>query len=607
MGIVDRRCTKGLNARQVQHKLPMRNPAAESQQGQRKAVKDSTETKVTVVQFNYVIVGAGSAGLNALQAILETDSQASILIIDKHDNPGGSWNDFYPYAKLHQPHIFFGVSGLDWDIEDPSTLASRAEVLSHFQDYTKSAEERFDVTFRWQCTFVGASRMNTTRWRVEVRTLNTNTTALMEASHVIDARAFNYDGRYTSSGGKVMSGIMTSTSHDRVIECEPEQLPCVVDANPTSCLFVVIGGGKTGMDSALYLLDNAPQGSEICIVTGRSKYFINRDFVYQQDRSAEGHPALWEIWLSTWLKYDGNNAHQLFREMEREGSLLRVGSDEPCMFMGGVLSCTEAERIRSGAVIVDNDYFLKVEDLAKHTRVILKHGSPIETNKQVVLINCRSSFQGRENAFTKFEHPVASNGILTVGTLLGVSTGANAYILTKLMAASQLDHMKFWAAEDTQKSTLDFQIKLLLCGTLNWVMAMQKLGSHQVTTLDLSNWQQSRKGERATSFLSALPMLTSQAQRFCRMLMPISDPNGPTFGAAAIKSVPPITQMPATASPAPAYQIMPTQAHTIAATGAEAATDVPGVPSRRSSLCPETAELDDSKTTKSCFYPCSVM
>ena len=37
-------------------------------------------------------------------------TNASIIIVDKHHQPGGHWNDAYPFVRLHQPSAFYGVN-----------------------------------------------------------------------------------------------------------------------------------------------------------------------------------------------------------------------------------------------------------------------------------------------------------------------------------------------------------------------------------------------------------------------------------------------------------------------------------------------------------------
>ncbi|MGB1463854.1 MAG: NAD(P)/FAD-dependent oxidoreductase, partial [Parvibaculales bacterium] len=74
---------------------------------------------------------------------LLTESDADMVIVDRHAKPGGHWNVAYPFVRLHQPSSFFGVAsrelsrfekdkvGFNKGLYD---LASGAEVSAYFDD-----------------------------------------------------------------------------------------------------------------------------------------------------------------------------------------------------------------------------------------------------------------------------------------------------------------------------------------------------------------------------------------------------------------------------------------------------------------------------------------
>src|SRR5215467_8015723 len=58
---------------------------------------------------DYLIVGSGANGMIfADQLLSETD--AEILIVDRHHMPGGHWNDAYSFVRLHQPSAFSSLT-----------------------------------------------------------------------------------------------------------------------------------------------------------------------------------------------------------------------------------------------------------------------------------------------------------------------------------------------------------------------------------------------------------------------------------------------------------------------------------------------------------------
>ena len=61
------------------------------------------------VKADYLIVGSGAMGMAFADVIL-TESDATLVMVDRHDKPGGHWNDAYPFVRLHTPSAFYGVS-----------------------------------------------------------------------------------------------------------------------------------------------------------------------------------------------------------------------------------------------------------------------------------------------------------------------------------------------------------------------------------------------------------------------------------------------------------------------------------------------------------------
>ena len=79
----------------------------------------------------------------AFADVLLTESEATVIIIDKYHQPGGHWNVAYPFVRLHQPSSFYGVSSAELSKNKKDEvgfnkglydLASGAAVLAYFDD-----------------------------------------------------------------------------------------------------------------------------------------------------------------------------------------------------------------------------------------------------------------------------------------------------------------------------------------------------------------------------------------------------------------------------------------------------------------------------------------
>ena len=62
-----------------------------------------------ILEADYLIIGSGAVGM-AFADILVTETDATIIIVDRYAKPGGHWNVAYPFVTLHQPSHFYGVS-----------------------------------------------------------------------------------------------------------------------------------------------------------------------------------------------------------------------------------------------------------------------------------------------------------------------------------------------------------------------------------------------------------------------------------------------------------------------------------------------------------------
>ena len=65
---------------------------------------------INKLEADYLVIGAGAMGMAFVDELRKQDPQCSIVIVDRHANPGGHWNDAYPFVTLHQPALFYGVN-----------------------------------------------------------------------------------------------------------------------------------------------------------------------------------------------------------------------------------------------------------------------------------------------------------------------------------------------------------------------------------------------------------------------------------------------------------------------------------------------------------------
>jgi cation diffusion facilitator CzcD-associated flavoprotein CzcO len=61
------------------------------------------------IEADYLVLGGG-AMVMAFTDTLITESEASVVIVDRAHQPGGHWTTAYPFVRLHQPSAYYGVN-----------------------------------------------------------------------------------------------------------------------------------------------------------------------------------------------------------------------------------------------------------------------------------------------------------------------------------------------------------------------------------------------------------------------------------------------------------------------------------------------------------------
>jgi hypothetical protein len=217
------------------------------------------------ISADYLIMGAGAAGMAFADTVF-TETEATMVIVDRHDRPGGHWNDAYPFVRLHQPSSFYGVGSAPLGtgrIEEvgPNAgfyeLAAGHEVLGHFDLVMR---ERFLPSGRVR--FFPMSEVGDDR---------TVTSLLSGERCAVDARKF-VDATYSKM--QVPSTATPSYAVAPEVRCVP--LNALPRMAPDYDEFVVIGAGKTAMDACVWMLENGVDPDRITWIMPRDSWVLNR-------------------------------------------------------------------------------------------------------------------------------------------------------------------------------------------------------------------------------------------------------------------------------------------------------------------------------------------
>jgi hypothetical protein len=383
------------------------------------------------------IVGAGITGLNALfVARRYLSSEARIILVDRRQRAGGMWLDTYDYVRLHQPHPFFTAGNIEWTLgKEREHLAGKDEVLEHLQHCLEVIKQDIQLT-----ELFGYELEDTEEAGGTVRI-----TCRSHDGRVIDIEA---DRLIKAYGQRIEANEPLELSSERVRSVSPEQLDVRgAEMRASGAPVWVVGGGKTGMDTAHALITGQP-GREVNLLAGPGTFFINRDRAFPRGlrRWWAGEPIS-GVLTQLARRFDGTNETEVMDWYRSEhGTWLTPESGN---FLAAFLSEAENETITSGLNDVVTDYLVDVADRNGSSEVILRSGAtkPCEPGSWVV--NCTGSLLRGEHPYEPYTSP--SGRVLSIqnrsSTLPFPLGGTAAYFLTHLMFLDRLAQVPLYEAD----------------------------------------------------------------------------------------------------------------------------------------------------------------
>jgi NAD(P)-binding Rossmann-like domain len=328
---------------------------------------------MTTIDTDYLIVGAGAAGLAFADALI-AESDADVVIVDRRDRPGGHWNDAYPFVRLHQPSAYYGVNSLPLgdsiDEDGPNAgwygRATGAEICDYFQRVLEQLLASGRLRFFGECDYAGD-------WSSEHRLVSRPT----GESSTVRARRRVVDATYLSPA--VPSTHTPSFAVDPNVRLIP--INDLVTLSEPGSGYTVLGAGKTAMDACGWLLDSGVEPEAIRWIRPRDIWLLDRAF--QQPLELVG--SLMEgLSLQVQAAACAENIADLFRRLEACGQLVRLDpAVKPTMYRGATISQTELEDLR----LVENVVRLGRVTHIGEAHIALEGGS-IPTDDKQIYVDC---------------------------------------------------------------------------------------------------------------------------------------------------------------------------------------------------------------------------
>ncbi len=329
-----------------------------------------------VERHDLCIVGAGIAGLNALVVASEyLGPDGSVVLLDRRARPGGMWVDTYDYVQLHQPHPMFTAGNIPWQLDkDPSHLATKGEVLDHLKHCYEVATDRVNVVemFGWE---EESHQELDGVVRIRCRS-NTGETRVIEADKLIRAPGFAIE---PSEPLQLSSTRVHSVSPDH---CDMRGSKIAASDAPVW----VVGGGKTGMDTAHTLITEDP-GREVNLIAGSGVLFVNRDELYPDGlRRWWGGSHAGQVFRELAGRFDGTNGAEVRRWFHERAGISLI--PEPQTFFLANLSERENRTISDGLRRVLVDHLEDVVDRDGRAELILRSGDSLTVEPGSWFVNC---------------------------------------------------------------------------------------------------------------------------------------------------------------------------------------------------------------------------
>jgi hypothetical protein len=327
---------------------------------------------VVVLEADYVIVGAGAAGMAFADALID-HADVSVVMVDRRHGVGGHWLDAYPFVRLHQASAFYGVAstllgGGRIQQDGPEVgLHERAAAPEICAYYSRVLHERLlgsgKVSFYPSCEYVGEGRF--------VSVISGKRHEVRHQPRVVDAHYLAPEiPASTPPPFATADGVHVVPVNDLVkLDHAPSQ-------------YVIVGSGKTATDACIWLLGNGVEADAICWVRPRDPWMLNRAVV-QPDPAVFMGMAADTMQAAT----EATSPVDFFSRLEEAGVMLRIDrSVTPTMAKTPTLAQWELDQLRTIENVVRLGHLRRVE----RTRLVFGEGE-VAMAKDAVVVHCAAS------------------------------------------------------------------------------------------------------------------------------------------------------------------------------------------------------------------------
>jgi NAD(P)-binding Rossmann-like domain len=371
------------------------------------------------IEADYLVVGAGAMGMAFIDTLV-SETEARVVLVDRNHQPGGHWTTAYPFVRLHQPSAFYGVNSLrlgsdaidqvGWN-EGLYELATAGEVCAYY-----------DHVMRQQLLPTGqVSYFPMSEYRGEGRfaTLAGTDYTVNVARRVVDATYM-----------RVMVPSMRPPPYEVAagVECVP---PNDLPRHAAHERYVIVGAGKTGIDTCLWLLGHGIAPDRLTWIMPRDSWLLDRATIQPGSLFADRIKASFAARLGA--VRDATSVEDLFSRLEDSGVLLRIDpAVRPTMYRCATVTPAELEQLRRITDVVRMGHLLRID-----ADEMVLDGGAVAMDDRALYIDCTADGAEKRPATTIFD-----TGRITLQIVRGCQQVFSAALVAHVEAAYSDDTVK---------------------------------------------------------------------------------------------------------------------------------------------------------------------
>ena len=308
----------------------------------------------------------------AFTDVLMTETEATVVMVDRRHQPGGHWNDAYPFVRLHQPSSFYGVNSRPLGSGAIDThgwnkglyeLATNSEVCAYFgqvmqRQFLPSGRVRYFPL----CEYQGDGRFTS---------LASDAAWTVQAGKIVDA---------TYMDVSVPSVSPPPFAVDECVNWAPlNALPKLAGQFER---YVIVGAGKTGMDACLFLLAHGTDPASISWIMPRDSWMLDRANIQPGRQFADAINRGFAE--QTRAIVEGTSYRDVFERINAAGQLLRLDDEVwPTMYRCATVTVAELEQLRRIQDVVRLGRVQRIE----HGAIVLDQGT-VPTSPATLHVHC---------------------------------------------------------------------------------------------------------------------------------------------------------------------------------------------------------------------------